>query len=45
MTKRTGIERFHAISYTWYGLYAVLIVLIVGVVVSLITGKTWAFKK
>lgn len=36
---RSGLEAFHAISYTWYGLIAVVVVLIVGMIVSLITGK------
>lgn len=34
----TGIKAFHSISYVWYGSLAVLIVLIVGSIVSLLTG-------
>lgn len=38
IVSRTGIKRFHAISYTWYGLIAVAVAIIVGIVVSLLTS-------
>ena len=36
----TGLKAFHSISYTWYTPLAVVVVLLVGCIVSLITGPT-----
>ena len=38
--ERSGLEAFHAVSYTWYGFCAVFITMTVGTIVSLITGRT-----
>ena len=40
----SGIKGFHSISYTWYGFLAVSVALIVGSVVSLLTGSYLQFK-
>lgn len=37
--ERSPIMQFHAISYTWYGFIATLVVCLVGIVVSLLTGN------
>jgi sodium-dependent multivitamin transporter 6 len=41
ITERQGIDNFYAVSYTWYGGTAVTVVILVGSLVSLITGKNF----
>lgn len=42
---QTGLNGFYVISYLWYAFFAVFLVLILGSVVSLATGRTTSSKR